>query len=444
VTAGGRTDLRRILVAYTVNELGSWFAYIALAVAVYDHTHSPLQIAALFICARCVPALLVPAVVARVEASEGRSELSGLYFLECVAAIALAVLLKHFWLPAVLLLVTVDGTAALGASALLRAAAARVGAAEAGARDEGERRANAALNISFSATVAVGPAVAGLFVAAAGPSSALFVDAASFLVCGLLLLKLRTHIEEMSAASVRSRVVAAWKYVRTVRQLGRLLVTEALAFVFFTTTVPVEVLYAKSTLRAGDAGYGLLAAVWGVGMVAGSLIFSRATRKPFGALLTAGTFAVGLAYLGFAGAPNVALACGVAVIGGAGNGIQWASLIGAVQRLTPPALHGQLMGAVEGSASLCAAVGIAVGGVAVAVTSPRLAYLLAGVAVLAITALFARFSRADRSGTASGAEVEPLNSLEILSVEALGGVASGHSNVLVERSPSKAAGPIGR
>src|ERR1700737_2908199 len=117
--------MRRTLFAYTVNELGSWLGYIALAVAVYDHTHSAIATAALFVAGRFVPALLVPIVVARVEATPRRGGISGLYLLEGIVAVALAFLLWNFSLPGVLLLAVVDGAAALAASALLRAAVAR-------------------------------------------------------------------------------------------------------------------------------------------------------------------------------------------------------------------------------------------------------------------------------------------------------------------------------
>ena len=59
-----------------------------------------------------------------------RSDLSALYAFEAVATAALAVLLWHFLLPAMLVLVALDGTAALAASALLRAEAARAGREE--------------------------------------------------------------------------------------------------------------------------------------------------------------------------------------------------------------------------------------------------------------------------------------------------------------------------
>ena len=117
--------LRRILAAYTVNRLGTWFGFVALSLAVFDHTHSALAVAALLLAGQALPAFLVPAVVARVEASARRRELSALYFFEAIVTAALAVLLWHFWLPAVLLLAALDGTAALAASALLRAEVAK-------------------------------------------------------------------------------------------------------------------------------------------------------------------------------------------------------------------------------------------------------------------------------------------------------------------------------
>ncbi len=53
--------LRRIIGAYTVNRLGTWFGFVALSVAVFDHTHSALAVAALLIWRQALPAFVVPA-----------------------------------------------------------------------------------------------------------------------------------------------------------------------------------------------------------------------------------------------------------------------------------------------------------------------------------------------------------------------------------------------
>ncbi len=388
--------LRRILLAYTVNQLGTWFGYFALSLGIYDHTHSALAVAGMFVAARGLPALLAPALVASTELFEGRGGLSRLYLVEALAALGLAGLLSHFWLPGLLVLVAIDGTAALTASALLRATGAHVAAEEADEADDVEvaqRKVNAAFNFAFTGTLAVVPLVVGLVVETAGAPTALLINAATFVACAALLGAVRPHAEDADGTSVRARLLAAWRYLNEMPQLRSLLLIEAVAVVFFASVEPVEVLYAKQTLAVGDRGYGLLVDVWGIGMVLGSVVFARAVRRPLGPMLVVGTLLVGLAYLGFALAPTLAVACAAALVGGAGNGAQWPSLISAVQQLTPKALHGRLMSAVESIGSLCPAIGFALGGAITALSSPRVAMLVAGVAATAITGLFVRISR---------------------------------------------------
>jgi MFS family permease len=168
------------------------------------------------------------------------------------------------------------------------------------------------------------------------------------------------------------------------------LLTQATALVFFETAAPVEVFYAKGTLRAGDVGYGALLAIWGVGQLGGSLLFARGARRSLGAMLTLGTLAVGLAYLGVAAAPTLALAALAALLGGVGNGVQWASLLGTVQLLTPERLRGRLMGGVESIGALCPLIGLPLSGLVMALSSPRIAFLVFGSIIAATTLGFAR------------------------------------------------------
>jgi Major Facilitator Superfamily len=400
--------LRRIVFAYTVNQLGTWFGYFALSLGVYEHTHSALAVAAMFVAWRGLPALLAPALVASTEFSERRGGISGLYLAEAVAALAMAALLWHFWLPGLLALLVVDGTAALAASALLRASAAHVAVEEIDTADRpgtsgpqseddavevAQREINAALNFSYTGTLAVIPFIAGAVVAAVGSPTALLIDAATFVVCAALLRGLRPHVEDAAGASVRTRLLAAWRYLNEVPQLRSLLLIEALAVVFFASVEPVEVLYARQTLAVGDRGFGVLVGVWGVGMVLGGVVFARAVRRPLGPMLVVGTLLVGLAYLGFVAAPTLTVACMAAVVGGIGNGLQWPSFISAVQQLTPRALHGRLMSAVESIGALCPAIGFLLGGTISTLSSPRGAFLAAGLAATTITVLFVRIAR---------------------------------------------------
>jgi hypothetical protein len=382
--------LRRIIGAYTVNRLGTWFGFVALSVAVFDHTHSAVAVAALLISGQALPAFAAPALAARVEASQRRGVLSGLYLFEGVVTTLLAVLLWHFW---------------LAASALLRAETARTAREQAEVEwdatrgkdlesftQAAERQANATLNIAFSATFMLGPAIAGVVVAAAGAPAALFIDAASFLICGGMLLDLSAHAEDARDASVRERLSAAWAYVNEVPLLRALLLAEAIALVFFDSAGPIEVAYAKNALHAGDRGYGVLLGAWGVGVVIGSFVFARSPKRGLGAMLTGGTLAMGLAYIAFSLAGSIEVACLAAVLGGIGNGVEWASVISIVQRLTPPALHGRLMSAVESIGALSLALGLALGGALVALSSPRTAFLVVGIGATAMTLVFLRLA----------------------------------------------------
>ncbi len=257
---------------------------------------------------------------------------------------------------------------------------------------EAERNANAALNIAFSISFVTGPIIGGVVTATAGAQAALFIDVGSFLICGALLLDLHRRVEQAGEDSVRARLRSAWRHIHETPSLRGLLLAEAVALVFIEAGGPIEVAYAKATLHAGDRGYGLLVTTWGAGAVLGSVVFARYARRPLGWMLTAGTFALGAAFVGFALAPSLTVACVAALIGGIGNGVEWPSLISLVQRLSPRELHGRLMGAVESLAAIGLAIGLSLGGVLVALSSPRAAFMVIGLGAVATTVAFLRLT----------------------------------------------------
>jgi MFS family permease len=406
VSALSSPRLRRIIAGYGINRLGTWIGTIALSLAVYDHTHSALAVASVLVAAQVIPAFAVPALVARVEASQRGRELSALYFFETAATAVLAISLSSFSLPLVLLLVALDGTAALAASALLRTAAARTAREESAEGEDpqaAEQSANAAINVAFSGTFVLGPVMAALLVAGAGAAAALFVDAATFLICGILLIEFRPHVEESGSETVAARLRTAWSHVKRAPALRGLLLAQAVALVFFESAAPIEVAYVKQTLHGGNSGYGYLVGIWGVGVVLGSVVFARAGNNRLGLMVSVGTFMIGCAYIGFAAAPTMVLAGAAAVFGGVGNGLQLGPLISGIQRLTPPALQGRVMGALESIGALSPALGLGLGGLLVALTSPRTAFAIVGAGAALTTWGFARV-HVDRIPAAGEAE----------------------------------------
>jgi MFS family permease len=384
--------------AYLVNELGNWLGEIALAILVFDQTGSPMATAALFFGMHFTPAVLGPPLVARLEQLPVRLTLPALYAAEAAAFAVLALVAgaDDFALVAVLALATLDGSIASAARALTRASAAAVLAPA-----DQLREGNALLNIAFTVGAAGGPAIAGFVVAGAGVETALLADSISFMAVAALLAaarRLTLPAADDPQAGWAERLRRGFSYVRGRPALRRLLAAQALAFVFFSLVIPIEVVFAKRTLDVGDAGYGALLASWGLGMVAGSIAFAALRRVPLRALLFFSTLAIGVAYLGTSISPTLAVACVASLIGGLGNGVQWIALVTAVQELTRAAYQARVLALLEALASAMPGVGFLAGGAITAIFEPRLSYAIAGAGVIAVLALAAgKLRRADWS-----------------------------------------------
>jgi predicted MFS family arabinose efflux permease len=381
-----RAAFRRLTISYAVNEMGDWLGLVALSVLVFELTGSAMATTALFLGNGFLPALMTPFFVARLERPPPRFVLPAIYAAEALAFAALALLADHFSLPAIVAIAAIDGALALTGKTLTRAVTAAM------LEPHGELRAgNAVLNIAFTGGAAVGPALAGVAVAAFGVQSALLLNAASFYLIACIVLTARPlpQPEPEPEAGLWERVRAGLGYIRENHTLRRLLAAQAGALVFFSVVVPIEVIYAKETLGVGDAGYGLLLGSWGIGMVLGSVVFATLQRAPLPLLLFFSTVAIGAGYLGMAAAPTLAIACAASAIGGGGNGIQWVAVVSAVQELTSPAMQARVLGTLESSASATPGLGFVLGGLIASYWSPRAAFVVAGAGVMVIVAVSA-------------------------------------------------------
>jgi hypothetical protein len=374
---------RRLMVVRLVDELGDWLGEIALAVLVFDQTGSPMATAGLFLALQFVPAITTPPLVARLESLPVRVSLPALNLVQAGAFSALAVLSSEFSLAPVIALAALAGGLAISGRALSRAAAAAVVAPH-GLLREG----NALLNISFTVGAAAGPAIAGLVVAGIGPRPALFADAASFAAVALLLATASgLPRAQAQAAGWLARLRGALAYVRQRQRLRRLIFGQAAAFMFATIVIPIEVVFAKQTLGAGDAGYGALLASWGAGMVIGGLAFAGLRNMSLPSLLAIGTLAIGCAYLGTAAAPTLLLACAASVVGGTGNGVQWVGVMTGVQQLTGAAYQARIISLLESIAKASPGLGFLLGGAITAIFNPRVSFAIAGAGVLGVLAV---------------------------------------------------------
>ncbi|WIB27103.1 MFS transporter [Curtobacterium sp. MCSS17_015] len=181
----------------------------------------------------------------------------------------------------------------------------------------GENVSNAvALNsASFNAARLVGPAVAGVLIAAIGSGWVFVINAGSFLavLVALRFVDPQQLAERPRAARGKGQLVAGFRYVRTrpdiVVVLGMVFVvgTFGVNFPIFTSTM------ARVEFDRGAGEFGLLNSVMAVGSVLGALLSARRMRTltlaagGFGLACTAAafaptywTFAVLLAFVGLA------------------------------------------------------------------------------------------------------------------------------------------------
>jgi MFS family permease len=374
--------------SYALNELGDNFGVIALAILVLDRTDSALAVTALFVAGKFVPALLAPLLVAAFDRRPVGQVLPALYLVEAMAFAGLALLTGSFWLPAVLALTFADGLLALTARGLSRGAIAAV-LKPAGALREG----NALINVVFAVMSVAGPLLAGLIVHQWGAAAALWADAGSFVGVALLLLASARRLPAPEVGPRErwlDRVRDGLDYVRAHPTAGRLIAGESVAILFFTVTVPIEVVYAKDALGSTSVGFGLLIAAWGCGILIGSAIFTRARGQSLATMVLVSTAAIGIAYAWMAAAPTLAVALVGAVIGGSGNGVQWVAVMTALQEAVSDDYQARAAGLLESAAAAVPGIGFILGGAITAIVDARVAYLVAAFGVAGVVLTWAR------------------------------------------------------
>jgi MFS family permease len=378
-------SFKHVASAFTINELGNWLGEIALAVIVFDRTHSPLLTAALFICARFLPALIGPALTARLEHMRGTRVLPALHLGEALVFAALAVCASTGSTGLLIGLAALDGVLAITARAMLWATTAGL----LGPRGL-LRQGNAILNGGFTAAGALGPICAGALVATVGIVPALSLDALSFIVAAEILSRARNlplSVDDEEHVGWSRQLREGLRYAVRHRRVRELLIWQTVTLVLFTLVVPIEIVFVKAQLHAGNAGYGALLGSWGAGMIAGAGLFTVAHRIRVGKLLVLSTLAIALAYLGIAVSPTLLAACLASLLGGLGNGVAWVALLTALQAATPPERQVVVMALFESLSTVMPGVGFALGGVIAALGSPRVAYAAAGFGLLALLLL---------------------------------------------------------
>jgi MFS family permease len=168
------------------------------------------------------------------------------------------------------------------------------------------------------------PVLGGALVAATSPDTAYWVNAASFLLSALLLVRIpRERLQGALAVSrgyLRDLGEGFGRVVRT-RPLLTVLIVWTLALGGAAASNTAQVFLAKDTFSAGDFGYGLIFGSIGLGLAIGSFGAGTWTeRRSVGVVYAASVLLQALGIGAASVMPNVWLALPCFVLSGIGNG----------------------------------------------------------------------------------------------------------------------------
>jgi MFS family permease len=322
---------------------GTWMQNVALAWLILDLTHSPIAVGLLAL-ARFAPFTLLglfAGVVA--DRFDNRrtvivTQSVQMLFSGLLAAVTLLGTVQTWQVYAI---ATLTGTAVVfDLPARQNLTVQLVG------RDE---LPNAiALNSSlFNTARILGPALAGIVIAAVGAGWCFAINSASFLAVLAGLLLMRASELFPLAERVRPKLVAGARegltYVRHNRQLLVLALMASVVMAFaFNVNVLLPVL-AKETLTSGPLTFGIITACFGAGALVGSLVAATIGKARWRVML--GSVAVfGVAEIVIAPLQNVVLVSALLFLCGICFTTYTAASNSAVQLETPDRIRGRVLG----------------------------------------------------------------------------------------------------
>jgi len=308
--------VRRLFWATLISSTGTWLAFVALAIDVYDRTHSSVWVGALLVSETLPIAMLGFLLGPLLDRLPRRSLMIGADLFRVGVFVAL-VFAPGAW--AIVALATLAGVAA----------GLFTPAVYAGLPNLVEERdlagANGLFQTATSVTMIVGPLSGGVVVAVVGPHPAYLFNAASFVFSALLIAGIRpSGLQSVTAASrgyLRDLLDGAAAVFRS-RPLLTVFIAWNVAMVGIAAMNTAEVELVKHDFGAGDLGYGAFMAATGLGVFIGAF----SARAVFAKRSFATAYALGFALLAVgmglvALLPPFALAVAILLIAGTGNGL---------------------------------------------------------------------------------------------------------------------------
>jgi MFS family permease len=249
--------------------------------------------------------------------------------------------------------------------------------------------------IAMNFARAVGPAIGGAVVAAAGAGAAFSLNAASTLALAVALLWWRREVpkDDLPRERVGSAVVTGLRYVAETKGLRAVLARGMVFGLAASAALALLPLVARDRLGGGPLVYGLLLGAFGLGALAGAFLVHR-LRQRHGAervvTALAGVFGGALLVLGLVPSFLPAVAVALALAGAAWLG-SFSTFNIAVQMSTALWVQARVLALYQATIFGSMAAGSWLWGEVAGATSLETAHLVAGGLLLLSLALHRRF-----------------------------------------------------
>lgn len=373
--------------------MGTYLAFVALAVDVWDRTGSGTWVAWLLI-ADFLPAIAIGLLLGAMLDRRSRRQLMILADLVRFGVFCALPFATEPWH-----IVVLAGVAGFATGFFRPAVYAGlpnlVG-------DADLPQANSLLQGIENLAVTIGPLAGGVLVAGAGTDIAYWINAATFLVSAALLVRIPAGLLQAAPAPSEGHLrdlTAGFRLVRRSRALATVLLAWGGAMFAVAGVNVAEIALAKDAFDAGDFGYGLMLATTGFGLVVGSLYAASAIeRRGIGSVYGASLGLLAFGYGCAAISPDVWIAALSLVLAGAGNGVALVCNSLLVQRGVPDRLRGRAFTLLMSSNFAVLGIGMLIAGPAPDAVGPRWVWgAAAGIMAVAATIgwLLARGLRPD-------------------------------------------------
>jgi MFS family permease len=252
--------------------------------------------------------------------------------------------------------------------------------------------------------------LAGVMVALVGAAPAFWIDAATYLISGALLLTLpRMAPAPSSGERYWARAKAGVGHLTGNPAIRRTVLTLAAAAMVGSVEAMLGVVFAIEVLKVGSAGFGVMEGSMALGAVLGTLAVPRLIERfPRERLFLIGLFAFGLFEASVGAVPVFAWTVVAFLMGGVTNMLFAVPARSILQVNTPAELRGRVFAAFGALMNGAVLVGTLIGGLLTGPVGAPALFVAAGVVVMAVSVIsyLSQVRPAARPVVAAGASAE--------------------------------------